>query len=124
LDRSRQPKRVRETLVGPLGIVADDVTWATTFRARRRGVLRRARLGAREAFVISPCRQVHTFGVRYPLDVVFCDRDMRVLHVETLAPRRVSRRVPGALCCVELLGGRALATGLVPGSLLSFEELS
>lgn len=122
VDRSRSPKRVRELLVGPLGLVADDLTWATSFRARGRGVLLRPRLGPGQALVISPCRQVHTFGVRYPLDAVFCDRDLRVLHVETLAPRRVSRRVAGARYCVELLGGRAQATGLYPGSLLSFEE--
>lgn len=117
-----RPKLVRGPLVGPLGIVAEDVTWATSFRARRRGVLRRPQLGPREALVISPARRVHTLGVGYPLDVVFCDRGMRVLHVETLAPRSVSRRVAGASFCVELLGGRALETGLVPGSLLSFEE--
>ncbi len=119
----RRPQ-VRGALVGPRGIVADEVTWATSFRTRRRGVLRRPKLGPREALVISPCRQVHTIGVGYPLDVVFCDRGMRVLHVETLEPRGVSRRVTRASCCIELLGGRAVQAGLVPGAQLSFEELA
>jgi uncharacterized protein len=70
--------------------------------------------------VIRPCRQVHTMGVPYPLDVVFCDRRDRVLHVETLQPGRISRPVWRARYCVELLGGRAAACGIVRGSTLSF----
>jgi uncharacterized membrane protein (UPF0127 family) len=102
-------------LLGPRGIVADRVTLATTFRARRRGVLGRPPLGLNEAFVIEPCRQVHSFGVPYLLDVVFCDRELKVLHLETLEPERKSLRVRRARSCVELLGGRASECGIEPG---------
>jgi hypothetical protein len=74
--------------------------------------------------IIWPCRQVHTVGVPYLLDAVFCDRRFEVLHVETLEPRSRSRRVGRARCCVELLGGRAEACGVVPGVRLALEERS
>jgi hypothetical protein len=77
-----------------------------------------------EAMIIRPCRQVHTIGVPQPIDAVFCDDEMRVLHVQTLEPRRLSRRVSGASLCIELLGGRAEACGVVPGVQLAVEESS
>jgi uncharacterized membrane protein (UPF0127 family) len=94
------------------------------FRARYRGVLGREPLSEDEAFVIDRARQVHTFGVPYPLDVIFVDRDWNVLHVETLAPQKKSQRVRGARCCVELLGGRAKTCGIEPGITLSFGDAS
>jgi hypothetical protein len=107
--------------MGPNGLVADHVEWATSFRARRRGVIGRARLAPNEALVLWPCRQVHTKGVPYDLDAVFCDRRWRVLHVETLEPRGRSRRVRRARCCIEMAGGRADACGLRPGAQLRLE---
>lgn len=108
-------------LVGPNGLVASSVAWATSYRARRRGVIGRPALQADEALVLWPCRQVHTNGVPFDLDAVFCDRRLRVLHVETLSPRSKSHRVGRARCCVELKGGRAQACGIVPGVQLRLE---
>jgi len=111
-------------LLGPRGVVAERVIWATTFRARYRGVLGREPLEPDEAFVIARARQVHTHGVPYPLDTVFCDAKWSVLHVETLIPQSTSKRVRGARCCVELLGGRASACGIEPGVQLAFGDAS
>jgi uncharacterized protein len=109
-------------LRGPNGLVADRVHLATSILDRRRGVLGRDPLAPDEAMVLKPCHQVHTMGVPYPLDAIFCDRRDRVLHVETLQPSRVSRYVWRARYCVELLGGRAEACGIVRGSTLSLAE--
>ena len=76
---------------------------------------------AGEALIIRPCRRVHTFGVGYPLDVVFCDSDLRVLHVETMESGRISKRVRGASMCIEMIGGTAASCGIVPGVSLSIE---
>lgn len=71
-----------------------------------------------------PCRRIHTFGVGYPLDAVFCDRAMTVVHVETVAPRRTSKRVPAADTCIELPAGCALRCGIRPGVSLRIEKRS
>ncbi len=106
--------------MGPNGVIADRVTWCVTLRDRLRGVLGRPPLEADEAYVFAPGRQVHTEGVGYPLDAVFCDGDWRVLHVETLQPMSRSKRVLDAVYIVELLGGRATEYGVAPGVRLSF----
>jgi uncharacterized protein len=107
-------------LHGPKGLVARKVIWATRFRERRRGVIGRDPLEPDEAMVIDRCRQVHTYGVPYALDAIFCDRSWSVLHIETVEPRSRSQRVAGARVCVELLGGRAAACGIETGETLRF----
>jgi uncharacterized protein len=109
-------------LKGPEGVIATRVYVADTHRSRLRGVLGRPPLEPDEALVITDCTQVHTFGVRYALDVVFCDLHDMVLHVETLQPGRMSKRVGTAWACVELLGGRASECRIVVGSRVFVEE--
>ena len=55
---------------------------AATARARRRGLL--GRDGVEGALVLRPCRHVHTVGMRFPIDVAFCDADGVVLRTVTL----------------------------------------
>jgi uncharacterized membrane protein (UPF0127 family) len=110
------------TLRAPGGVVAARVTWCVTHPERLRGVLGRPQLEPDEAYVICRAGQVHTMGVPYALDAIFCDRRWRVLHVETLPPRKASKRIDGSLYVVELLGGRAAELGIVPGQRLSFED--
>lgn len=108
------------SLLGPRGVVAERVTWCVTLRDRLRGVLGREPLAPDEAYVIAGSRRVHTVGVPYDLDAVFCDESFRVLHVQTLGPRSKSKRVRRSLYCIELLGGRAAECGIVRGVSLEF----
>jgi hypothetical protein len=84
-----------------------------------RGLLGKGELGPDEALLIRPCSQVHSVGMQHPFDAVFCDADLRVLHVSTLERRRVSKYVRGAACCIELRAGRAAECGIEPGTQLS-----
>ncbi|MFQ5557215.1 MAG: DUF192 domain-containing protein, partial [Acidimicrobiales bacterium] len=52
---------------------------AESRRARRRGLL--GRDGIDGALLLCPARSVHTFGMRFPIDVAHCDSGMRVLRV-------------------------------------------
>lgn len=72
-----------------------------------RGLLGR-RLAAGQALVIPGARQVHTFGMHYAIDVLFCD-DRSVVHhaVVRMAPRRITRWVGRARYAIELPGGTA-----------------
>ena len=62
-------------------VVAHDVEIADTRATRRRGLLGRDRLAPGSALVISPCLAVHTAFMRFAIDVVFLDRDDRVVKV-------------------------------------------
>ncbi len=72
-------------------------------RARRRGLLRRD--GHEGAFVLRPCRTVHTVGMRFTLDVAFCDAEGVVLRTCTLVPWRVSRVVRCSAFVIEAEAG-------------------
>ena len=83
---------------------------AVTRGQRRRGLTGRDALDG--VLVIRPCRQVHTFGMRFPIDVAFCDRYGFVLHLASLAPRRVSRAGLAFLLRDRGAGGRVRPLGV------------
>ena len=64
---------------------------AESFRTRARGLLGRDGIDA--AFVLRRARQVHTFGMRFTIDVAFCAADGTVLHTAVLRPGRMTRPV-------------------------------
>ena len=107
-------------LIEPTGeALATEAEWARSFFQRLRGLIGRQSLLPGQALIIEPGPQVHTFGMRHPLDVVFCSRSWRVLSVARLEPRSVSRFVRGARYAIELPAGSAPA-GL-EGALLTVE---
>jgi hypothetical protein len=89
---------------------------AISRRARRRGLTGRDRLDG--VLVIRPCRAIHTFGMRFPIDVAFCDRYGFVLHATTLAPRRISRPVWRSYFAIEAPAGAFDRWGLTQGDVV------
>ena len=81
--------------------------------ARRKGLLGRDHVEG--AFVLRPCRQVHSLGMRVPLDVAFCDVRGRVLRTCSLPPWRVGRPVWRSAFVVEAESGAFERWGLAPG---------
>ena len=72
-------------------VVVPNVEVADTRSSRRRGLLGRDCLEASSALIISPCFAVHTAFMRFAIDVVFVDRDGRVVRiVRDLAPWRMA----------------------------------
>src|SRR3954471_19020257 len=78
----RLPRRVLDD-----GLVVHE---ATTLRSRLLGLAFMRSLPPGHALLIPHCRSVHTFGMRFPLDVTFLDARGRPLRVERgVPPRRV-----------------------------------
>jgi uncharacterized protein len=102
------------------GEVLAAVELAGTRRARARGLI--GRPGFTGALVIRRCRQVHTFGMRFPIDVAFCDADGVVLRRATLRPARISRLVWKSSFVVEAETGAFERWGLHPGDRLEVKE--
>jgi uncharacterized membrane protein (UPF0127 family) len=101
------------------GTLAGTVEIARTSETRRRGLLGRDSLAPSTALVIAPCSAVHTFFMRFAIDVVFIDRRGRVLKiVRNLKPWRIagSLRAYGA---VEMAAGSVPEDALVSGDNLS-----
>ncbi len=95
-------------------LAAADV--AVTRRQRRQGLAGRTQIDG--VLVLRPCRHVHTFGMRVPIDVAFCDRDGFVLHVASLVPRRISRPVPRAYFAIEAAAGSFDRWKVGPGDVI------
>lgn len=114
--------KVREAARGRT--VAEMVGVAETPSSRRRGLLGTDALPEDAGLLILPCRQVHTFGMRYPIDAVFLDGEYRVVRVAgSLKPRRFSPLVWRAKAVLELPAGRAERVGIAVGDQLEFAPL-
>jgi uncharacterized protein len=92
---------------------------ADSRRARTRGLA--GRDDVEGAIVIRPCRQVHTFGMRFPIDVAFCDREGFVLHMTCMARRRVSRLVWRSAFVIEARAGSFERWKLAPGDVIEIK---
>ena len=93
---------------------------AETRHARRRGLLGREAVDG--VLVLRPCRQVHTFGMRFPLEVAFCDGSGRVVRISRLARGRISPIVLRARWAIEAQSGTFDRWQLRPGDVLEVKE--
>lgn len=104
-------------------VLADRAVVAETGSERRRGLIGRAALEEGEALIIHRCRQVHTFGMRFTIDVLFVDKSGEVTCTcSELKPRRISVIARGAHTAIELPAETISRTGTLPGDLISIEE--
>lgn len=95
---------------------------ADDWPSRLRGLLGRKPLRPGEGLLLSPCDGVHTFGMGYPLDVLFLDRDDTVLGWrEGVRPWRACRQ-PGARSTLELCVGGVDALRPVTGEVLQWRR--
>jgi uncharacterized protein len=91
---------------------------ADSFAARFRGFMARPEPAPGEGILFRPGGSIHMFFMRYPLDVVFCDRDLRVVGVASeVRPWRTAGR-RGAKLTLELRAGEAARRGVVAGTQL------
>jgi uncharacterized protein len=109
-------------LVREGGDVLASAEVARRARERARGLLGRDPGSVTGALVIRHCRQIHTLGMRFPIDVAFCDRDGVVLRTQTVAPWRVTRVVWRAGFVVEAAAGSFERWHLRPGDTVEVKE--
>jgi uncharacterized membrane protein (UPF0127 family) len=85
---------------------------------RMRGLLGRRNLGSDEGVLLRPAGSIHTFFMRFPIDVVFLDRDGRVLRVaESVRPWRTAA-ARGARSVLELRAGESGRRRVAVGDVL------
>jgi uncharacterized protein len=89
---------------------------AGSFGDRTRGLL--GKKGYEGAMVLPRTRSVHTFGMQFPIDVAFCDKEMVVVGVARLPPWRMSRPRRGCRSVVEAEAGAFERWGLRVGDKL------
>lgn len=102
--------------------VSGEAARADTFTTRLFGLIPRKAIGAEEGLWLEPCAMIHMCFMRFAIDAVFLDRDLKVLRViESMRPWSFSPWVAGARGVLELPAGRC--AGLVAeGDLLEFRD--
>lgn len=100
------------------------VSITETARERMRGLLGRDHLPSGEALLLDRCGSVHTFGMRFAIDVVFLDRRQRVVAVHHDVPRRRMLFDLRATRTLEMPASGARQHGLAVGDSLVFEVAS
>jgi uncharacterized membrane protein (UPF0127 family) len=101
-------------------VVCDRCEIAATPFKRMRGLLGRSELEPGQGMLFRPAGSIHTLFMRFPIDVVFCDRELHVVGVEReLRPWRMAGR-RGTKVVIELAAGAAAS--LEPGDRLFLES--
>lgn len=102
-------------------IVADHVWHAETFWQRLKGLLGTRSLEVGVGLVIKPCSSVHTFGMAYPIDVLFVDPNDRIVKIVANMPAGRVAMATGSSYVIELAIGRAEQASCAVGDILKFE---
>ena len=100
-------------------VVASALEPAFDSKARRKGLLGRTHLEEGRAVILAPCNSVHTFFMRFPIDVLFVTKQGVVVKiVHELAAWRLSASLR-AFATIELAAGSAARAGLRVGDRLT-----
>ncbi|MCC7178320.1 MAG: DUF192 domain-containing protein [Acidobacteria bacterium] len=110
-----QIERTGQWLVSELELALDSKT-------RTRGLLGRDALAPGHGLVIAPSQGVHTFGMRFPIDIIFVRRDGRVIRSrERVPPRRLALSLR-AFAVIEMAAGEVARAGLRTGDRVVVER--
>ncbi|WP_330459556.1 DUF192 domain-containing protein [Streptomyces sp. NBC_00820] len=115
----------RGNLVIPRGgdgaVVTVALEIAASYRARTRGLLGRDAIEG--AMLLSPAGSVHTFRMRFPIDVAYLDRRLTVIAVRTMVPGRLGLPRPRSRHVLEAEAGAMERWGVTAGVRLAVESL-
>ncbi len=88
-------------------LLAEDALVAEAWLRRAIGLLGRKEMQKNIALVIRPCQAIHTFFMRFSIDVIFVNRKNEIIGLETdFKPWRMSKIYWQAKFAVELPAGR------------------
>lgn len=80
-----------------------EVVLANSFGKRLKGLLGEK---APRPLLLYPCTQIHTIGIKFPIDVIYFNADFKILAVsENVLPGRIEPRVSGSRYVLELPSG-------------------
>ncbi len=113
---------LRNTRAGT--ILATHIELAGDSATRRRGLLGRDRLDEGQALVIAPCGGIHTFFMRFSIDVLFVSKDGRIVKcAHRVRPWRIALALT-AYAAIELPAGTLQASNCARGDQVVFEPTS
>ena len=86
------------------------ITYCLSPLAKLKGLLGKTYLREHDYYVFAPCKSIHTFGMRFAIDVIFCDKaGHRLKYYRQLAPNRLVF-VTKAFFAIEFVSNKSLDT--------------
>ncbi len=102
-------------------VLADDLAVADTALRRLVGLLGKSHLPGGKGLLITPCKGVHTIGMRFPIDVLFISKSNEIVAVvRNLQPNRMTRLYRYAVSALELPADMLDETGTNIGDEIEF----
>jgi uncharacterized membrane protein (UPF0127 family) len=101
--------------------IAGAVAVARSMPARMKGLLGKKEMNQGDGLLIQPCMGIHTFGMRFAIDVIFFDRTKRIIALlKDLPPNRLTRFYFRAVGVLELPAGTLRKTSAKVGDEVGF----
>jgi uncharacterized protein len=104
-------------------VLADAADLADTSEKRRTGLLKHTSLAPGEGLWIVPCESVHTFFMKFPIDIVYLDKKLKVKKVRHAVPAWRLSACLSAHSVLELPAGTAAQAKTEVGDVLETEKL-
>ena len=105
-------------------VLAEAADVADTSAKRRTGLLKHSRLEPGDGLWIRPCESVHTFFMKFPIDLVYLDKRLTVRKVRHAVPAWRLSACLTAHSVLELPAGTVRQTGTAVGDVLAMEKLA
>ncbi|MBO4707003.1 MAG: DUF192 domain-containing protein [Elusimicrobiaceae bacterium] len=87
-------------------LFADNLKMHDTYFSRLIGLMFKKNLPSGSGIILKPCTQIHTCFMRFNIDVIFLDKDLKVVHViENMPPWRISPLFLKSRYTIELPSG-------------------
>ncbi|MGE5833101.1 MAG: DUF192 domain-containing protein [Acidobacteriota bacterium] len=105
-------------------VIARQLEGAFDSTSRNKGLLGRDGLAPGTALVIAPSNGVHTFAMRFPIDLIFARRDGTVLKLKAAVPKsRIAFALRG-FAVIELAAGSIAKAGVKVGDRLTVSKMT
>lgn len=101
--------------------IVEYVEDASTFVRRFMGLMYRKSLDEGHGLLLTPCNEIHTFGMKFDIDTVAISQSGEVLFIDAaVPPRKVRKKVDGAYRVLELNAGIAEKLKISVGDIIEF----
>ncbi|MBR2134278.1 MAG: DUF192 domain-containing protein [Eubacterium sp.] len=103
-------------------VICDYIEDASNFYTRFMGLMYRKSLPRDHGLLLTPCNEIHTFGMRFDIDTVAISKEGEVLFIDrAVKPNKVRKRVKGCHMVLELNSSVADELGIQVGDMLEFK---
>jgi uncharacterized membrane protein (UPF0127 family) len=103
-------------------VVGEQLLTAFDSASRRQGLLGRDALARGTLLIIAPSNAVHTFFMRFPIDIAFVAKDGHILKLRHAVPARRMAAALRAHAVIEMPAGTLERTGTQPGDRLQIAK--